>query len=294
MKTNNDYAAFRKGGDGIDLFIQEDRYFETYAEYFARFVKAYRREGVQIGMVMPQNEFNSAQIFPSCTWSTQGLARLIRHLGPRMEGLGVDVFLGTIERGDPALVEAILDAPGTSRFVKGAGFQWAGKGAIGAVHARHPQMTLYQTEQECGDGKNTWAYARYAWSLMRHYLSNGVNAYHYWNIALPPEGKSRWGWRQNSLVTVKADSGEAIWNPDYYPLKHLSHFVPPGSRRLDVTGQGANLLAFVTPDRKVIVVTHNPDAAPKRLALRIGERRITVDLPADSFNTLALPLGRVA
>jgi glucosylceramidase len=33
-------------------------------------------------MVMPQNEFNSAQNFPSCTWTPGGLARFLRVLGP--------------------------------------------------------------------------------------------------------------------------------------------------------------------------------------------------------------------
>jgi glucosylceramidase len=288
MKTNNGYAAFREGGDGVDLFIQEERYFESYAEYFVRFIEAYRAEGIEVAMVMPQNEFSSAQVFPSCTWSADGLARLIRHLGPRLDLMGVHLFLGTIERGNPALVEAILDSPGTARFIKGAGFQWEGKAAIGEIHARRPGLVLYQTEQECGDGKNTWVSARYAWSLMRHYLSNGASAYMYWNIALPPEGESHWGWRQNSLVTVKAKTGEVIWNPDYYPLKHISHFVGAGARRLTVMGRHTNVLAFETPDRKVVVVVHNPEAEARRTVFKLGGRRMAVDLPADSFNTLVL------
>ena len=86
--------------------------------------------------------------------------------------------------------------------VKGAGFQWAGKGAIAGIHRRYPHLQLYQTEQECGDGKNDWRYCRYAWTLMKHYFHSGASAYMYWNIALRKGGVSRWGWAQNSLVTV--------------------------------------------------------------------------------------------
>jgi len=85
--------------------------------------------------------------------------------------------------------------------VKGVGFQWAGK-AIAGIHRQYPDLPLYQTEQECGDGKNDWRYCRYAWTLMKHYLRNGASAYLYWNVSLKKGGVSRWGWAQNSLVTV--------------------------------------------------------------------------------------------
>ena|ERR1700740_1975101 len=55
--------------EGSDQFIQEDRYFSTYANYFVRFIQDYRSQDIDIGMVMPQNEFNSAQPFPSCCWT---------------------------------------------------------------------------------------------------------------------------------------------------------------------------------------------------------------------------------
>ena len=36
--------------------------------------------------VMPQNEFNSCQLFPACTWTASGLATFIgSYLGPSME-----------------------------------------------------------------------------------------------------------------------------------------------------------------------------------------------------------------
>lgn len=66
-------------------------------------------------------------------------------------------------------------------------------------------MELYQTEQECGDGRNNWEGAVHSWNLMKHYLSNGVNIYDYWNISLLKRGISRWGWAQNSLVTVDSE-----------------------------------------------------------------------------------------
>jgi glucosylceramidase len=52
------------GHEGEDMFIQDPMYFEAYARYFGRYIDAYQAKGISIAMVMPQNEFNSAQNFP--------------------------------------------------------------------------------------------------------------------------------------------------------------------------------------------------------------------------------------
>src|ERR1700742_3071137 len=84
MKSNG-ARSDQVGHEGEDMFFQEPRYFEAYARYFGRFIDAYRAEGIPVGMVMPQNEFNSPQNFPSCTWTPEGLARFLRALGPEMQ-----------------------------------------------------------------------------------------------------------------------------------------------------------------------------------------------------------------
>jgi glucosylceramidase len=77
--------------EGTDQFIQEDRYFITYSAYITRFIREYSRQGIKISMVMPQNEFNSPQPFPSCPWTAEGLARFISFLGPELQKLNVSV-----------------------------------------------------------------------------------------------------------------------------------------------------------------------------------------------------------
>jgi glucosylceramidase len=64
-----------------------------------------------------------------------------------MKSKNVDVFFGTMERANEKLVDTILTSPESAPYVKGAGFQWAGKGAIPAIHQKYPGLTLYQSEQ---------------------------------------------------------------------------------------------------------------------------------------------------
>lgn len=310
MKDNGHYACSRpmalwqRAENGLredqvraedtDTFIQEDRYFDAYARYFGKFIDAYAERGIAIGMVMPQNEFNSAQVFPSCTWTPQGLARFVRHLGPEMSKRGVEVFLGTLERAKEWQAGAVLDDPGAGPFVTGVGVQWAGKGAVPYLHHERPDLRIYQSEQECGDGLNDWRYARYAWSLMKHYMTHGATAYMYWNMALVEGGISRWGWAQNSLVIVDPDTRAYRLSHEYQVLQHMTHFVQVGARVLPTSSYAGfeQQLVFRNPDDSIIVLVHNDTRVPQEWSALIGGQVLAATLPADSFSTFVVPAAR--
>jgi len=286
---DNGLKPEQEGKEGTDMFIQDDTYFKAYALYFAKFIQAYRNENINISMVMPQNEFNSAQPFPSCTWTAKGLSKFISYLGPQMDDLNVSIFFGTMERPDGRLVDTILTDSQSKKYVKGVGFQWAGKDAIAGIHKKYPDLTLYQSEQECGNGKNDWQYSKYAWGLMKHYFSNGVSAYMYWNTSLLQNSISRWGWKQNSLISVDAEAKTYKYNFDYYILKHLSHYVKPGAKLLSTGGSFKNLLAFVNPDNSIVVVMQNENELKNMIRIKVGDKIISAELEPDSFNTLIIP-----
>ncbi|MDR1557210.1 MAG: beta-glycosidase [Tannerellaceae bacterium] len=286
--VDNGLPEDREGSEGTDMFIREEAYLKAYALYFSRFIEAYRAEGIDIFAVMPQNEFNSAQIFPSCCWTAAGLADFMgNYLGPAMEEAGVEVMFGTMERANELLADTILTHPAAGPYIRGVGFQWAGKAALPGIHARYPHLRLYQTEQECGNGKNDWKGAVYSWNLMKHYLNNGVTAYLYWNTSLMQGGISRWGWAQNSLVVVNEDKTFA-YTPEYYVMKHLSHYVQPGARRLQAEGTYNDLLAFINPDNTIVVVAGNEEAADRTVRIRVGENIYSPLLKANSLNTLLI------
>ena len=286
---NNGLPPEREGKEGTDMFIQEARYFEAYALYFSKFIEEYKAEGIDIFMVMPQNEFNSAQVFPSCTWTAAGLAKFIGgFLGPAMEKQNVEVMFGTMERANEALVDTVLKDEEAKKYIGGIGFQWAGKEAIPGIHQRYPVMTLYQTEQECGNGKNDWENCIYSWELMKHYLSNGANAYLYWNTSLDEGGISTWGWKQNSLISVDTTNNSFKYNHEYYLLKHVSHFVRPGAKLLKSSGSFNNLLAFQNSDASLVLVVQNDQKTPRQLNLKIDDRFYNLELTGDSFTTLKI------
>jgi len=73
-------------------------------------------------------------------------------------------------------------------------------------------------------------------------------------------------------------------------LKHLSHFVKPGARRLDIftlTGY-ENLLAFLNSDESIVVLMQNDLCEELPVRIKMGEKVIGATLQADSFNTFVV------
>jgi glucosylceramidase len=128
---------------------------------------------------------------------------------------------------------------------------------------------------------------------VKHYLRSGANAYHYWNISLRNGGVSRWGWAQNSLVTVDPATRTHAFTHEYSLMKHLSAFVRPGARRVEASSWNGheNQLAFLNPDGSVVVVVQNDLAEPLPVRIGVGAAVLALTLPADSFSTLVVPPG---
>lgn len=266
---------------------------EAYALYFARFVRAYQREGITIHQVHVQNEPVADQKFPNCLWTGAQLRDFIRaHLGPRFrrEGLRTEIWLGTLNTDDyNGYTLTCLSDPMARQFIAGVGYQWAGKGAVHRTHTSWPDLRIWQTENECGDGQNTWDYARYVFGLMQHYISGGANAYVYWNMVLQEGGLSTWGWRQNSLVTVDPETRTWRFTPEYHVMRHFAQFIDKDAYRLRLAGDWAgNAVAFLNPDDSRVLVIQNPLPEPRRMVLADGDRLVTAMLPADSFNSIVL------
>lgn len=278
----------------VSRFITEPEYFEAYALYFSKFIKAYKAEGIEISAVHVQNEPNSAQNFPSCVWKPEDLGIFIAdYLGPKFkkEKLNTPIWLGTIERPHLERVQGVLEYKNTKDYVTGVGFQWAGKKAIEAVHATYPDMKLMQTETECGDGSNDWKAAEYTFGLMKHYFENGANSYMYWNMVLDETGKSQWGWKQNSMISIDSKTKAIVYNPEFYLMKHLSAYVAPGSVKLFAGGDAEQTIAFYNEAAKnVVLLTYNDKDEKKELNVTVGEKVLKATVDAKSFNTLVVEI----
>lgn len=240
----------------------------AYALYFKKYIESYKALGVPLVQVCPQNEPCSNQVFPSCIWTGKELAEFIGgYLGEAIDGLGVDIIFGTIngpETDHRKLYTRYSDYLGVAmkderarKYIKAVSYQWAGKYALLETHDDYPDLEIIQSESECGDGDNTWAHMLYVFEMMRQYFRMGASSYVYWNLALEGESSSTWGWRQNSLIHVV--DGKAELTPEFYLMKHFSHFVKRGAKYLKLKGEYSSATAaFKNPDGSIVLVAANP------------------------------------
>lgn len=267
--------------------VTSEENLKAYALYFKCFVEAYASEGIKINEVHVQNEPNSDQKFPSCVWTGAKMRDFIRdHLGPLFEKMECSIGAGTIERDNfDSWAMTIMNDPECRKYIASVGYQWAGKGSVQRTHQAWPDMKIIQTENECCAGENSWQDAEYVYDLFQHYITNGVSAYTYWNMVLQPGGESTWGWHQNAMVTV--ENGKAIYNPEFYVMKHHSHFIQPGAIRQVITGHwAAKSTCFKNPDGSLVYVLHNPFETCENITLFSGSELYDLELPAHAFATV--------
>ena len=298
MKLNKHYASnadpryndLSVTNPGISKFTMEDNYLKAYANYFVKYVQAYRREGINVYAIHPQNEISASQIFPSCLWNAKELNIFIgEYLGPEFEKqkLDAEIWLGTINDPSFEKMDSILGNSTSTKYIKGVGYQWAGQKAIGQTHQKYPELKLMQSETECGDGSNDWAAAQHTWSLMKHYFNNGANSYMYWNLMLEKDGISVWGWKQNAMISIDS-AGQVVYNPEYYLMKHFSHFIKPGASMLKTKTNSA--LSFINPDGEIVLILENEFKNESVKTIKIDNYQFKVTLKPESFNTISLYL----
>ncbi len=302
MKTNGHYANKSGYNNGLstsqqvpvyfnDQFIMEDDYLNAYCLYFAKFIEAYAELGIPITTLMYQNEAYSYTVYPSCSWTAAGTAKFLgSYLGPYFAEHHPEVKLvvGTMNTSSLDVFEEILSDEGVQKYCSGVGFQWEGRQALREVAYRHPDMTLEQTESECGSGTFDWSAGAHTFYLINQYLWSGCEKYTYWNAVLKDDGSSTWGWLQNSLIRVDSGTCTAEYTPEYYAFKHYSHFLPAGSVILGGStgiGTDALVLAARTPDGAIVVVAGNNTSSARKVTMSVDGRYLSVTLPANSFNT---------
>jgi len=284
MKTSNKY----NGG----TILSDEKTLTAYAGYLSRFAQAYRAQGLDLASIHVQNEPGSEQPFPSCVWSADQVAEFVGHyLGPRFakDKPGADIWLGALNIGDAKYSERVLSDPAAGPFIAGAGFQWDGRKAIAEIHEKFPKLPLMETESECGNGSDDWKAAAHTWELFRTYIGNGAGIYTYWNMVLDETGLSTWGWKQNALVSVLRRDHRVRYNPEFYLMKHLSHFVQPGAVFVETDGTWPDALAFKNPDGSIVVLVANFTDKTAKPTLKIGRNTFAPELPAPSIATLVIP-----
>jgi glucosylceramidase len=98
-------------------------------------------------------------------------------------------------------------------------------------------------------------------AFLRQVINHWVSGWIDWNLALNTVGGPTYlNNNLDSAVIVNATANEFYKQPIFYALAHMSKFVPPGSKRIQLNSNadlGVNNAAFLRPDGIVAVVLLN-------------------------------------
>ena len=293
MKTNGDMAH---GGK----LKPEDR--QAWADYYVRFIRAYRQQGIPIWGLTVQNEPMSTQSWESCLYTAQDEQDFVRdYLGPtlRKSGLaGVQLMIWDHNRGLMyQRAQAVYEDPAAAQYVWGMAYHWYSGDHFDspqAVHEAFPEKNLLFTEGSEGfttDPAREWEIGeRYGQNVLLD-LSHWALGWTDWNLLLDQQGgPNHVGNYCSAPIMADTATGALHYQPSYYYLGHFAKFIRPGAQRIASTSTDDSLLcaAFVNPDNTIAVVVLNLTGQARDYKIWLAGRAVSTSSPAHSIETAML------
>ncbi|KAI0408525.1 glycoside hydrolase family 30 protein [Xylaria palmicola] len=253
----------------------DPQYYAQYAQYFVRYLQAYRSNGATIDAITLQNEPLNSQGNGHVTMyqPADEAARLAQqYVGPALRAAGLDTRIWAYDHNtdQPAYPRTVID--GASAYVDGAAWHcYAGNldwGVLTSFHDAYPGKHQYMTE--------CWTSPQTPWYQSS---KNTIGPLQNW-----AEGSLMWTlgtWSQaadgtfgpyvpggcatcRGLFTVDRAAGTYALTVDYYTLAQISKFIPRGAVILAGTGSfsyegyaGVQSVASRNPDGTRTVVIEN-------------------------------------
>jgi glucosylceramidase len=301
MKTNNNML---QGGK------LKPEFYQSWANYYAKFIKAYQKEGIPIWGLTIQNEPLATQRWESCIYTANEERDFLKNfLGPTLEkeGLGDKNIIVWDHNRDLLFQRAntILSDPEAAKYAWGTGFHWYedwkdGKPmfkAVQSVNEAFPDKKLLFTEGcnesydlsriENSDPKLA---ERYGKSMINDF-NNGTVGWTDWNILLNQNGgPNHVGNYCFSPVHANTETGKLTFTYSYYYLGHFSKFIKKGAKRISSFSSANNLLttAFINPDNSIVVITMNQGDKGLNYNLNIQDKMAVQSIPAHAIQTVIL------
>ena len=299
MKDNNDML---QGGK------LKPEFYDSWATYFTKFIKAYEKEGVPVWGISIQNEPMAKQRWESCIYTAEEERDFLKKsLGPIMEKEGLKEKKIIVWDHNRDLIyqraQTYFNDPEASKYIWGIGFHWYEDWSGGTpmydnlrkVYEAFPDKNIFFTEG-CAESFNATRYN--AWSLGEEYgrsmindFNNGMVGFTDWNIILDETGGPNHV--QNfCFAPVHGDTktGQLIFTNAYYYIGHFSKFIKPGAKRIISSATRSQLLttAFKNEDGSVVVVVMNQSSIKTAYSLWINGKAVEVTALPHSIATLIL------
>ncbi|MCB0602128.1 MAG: glycoside hydrolase family 30 protein [Saprospiraceae bacterium] len=297
MKTNHDMLH---GGKLIP------EYYDAWALYYTKFIKAYEAEGIPVWGLSIQNEPMATQTWESCIYTAEEERDFLKaHLGPALdrEGMGDKKVIVWDHNRDllPHRAFTILEDPEAAKYVWGVGFHWyevwAGGDPMfaneGIVKQAFPDKELIFTEG-CAESFDSthyqyWPNAERYGRAMINDFNQGTAGWTDWNVLLDEMGgPNHVGNFCFAPVHADTRTGALIYTPSYYYIGHFSKFIRPGAVRVSTASSRSVLQAttFRNTDGTYVTVVMNNTGTAIDFKLQILNQAIIMSIPAHGMQSI--------
>ena len=284
MKSN----GFSMGGHLLK------QYYDSYALYFSKYIKAMKAKGINIHSLTMQNEPEHGGNNPSLLMDAEEQKVFLRdHLGPLLakEQIKTEVILYDHNADHPNYPISILDDPKAKAYATGSAFHLylGNESALSKVHDAHPDKKLYFTEQWTGakgsfDGDLFW----HTEHIVIGTINNWSNAVIEWNLAANAQYEPHTPGGCTECKGALTIQGDVITrNVSYYIIGHVSKFVPAGSKRIE-SKTSSDLIktsSFILPNGKKATIILNAGSS-NNVSLKNKQQTYSITLPAGSVSTI--------
>ncbi len=280
----------------------KDEYYQSYANYFVKFIQAYKAHGIDIYAVTPQNEPHYVPInYPGMRMEDEEQILLIKdYLYPAFQAATPTIHSKIIcwdhNWDNTAYAERVLNA--CLDTVAGTAWHYYGgtPEAMSYIHNKFPNKGIWFTEGGSGSWNNLGTFhnsfmdqMRYVIRIPRNYSKTIV----WWNIALNQNnGPIVFHNTVNrGMVTINQNNGSITYNVDYFTMGHISRFVRPGALRIESNTFENDLenVAFRNPDGSKVLIISNRTNNSRDIKVVWGTQSFSYTIPGKAAVTFKWP-----
>lgn len=282
------------------------QYYQSWANYYVKFIRAYEAEGIPVWGFSIQNEPMAKQRWESCIYTAEEERDFLKkYLGPTIKKAGLSSKKIIVWDHNRDLIShranTIFADPEAAKYAWGVGFHWYETWAggqpmfenVGNVYESFPSKKLLFTEG-CAESfdANKYQYwpnaEKYGRSMINDF-NNGTVGWTDWNILLDETGGPNHVMNLCfAPVHANVQTGELIFTPSYYYIGHFSKFIRPNARRVSTVSSRSHLLStsFRNEDGSMVTVIMNQSDDKIKCKVFYGQKFCEVELLPHSMNSL--------
>lgn len=270
--------------------------YQTYANYFVRYVQGYAAHSLPIYAVTLQNEpLNTTTAYPAMRMDPANQIDFLKNnIGPAFQTAGLATKLVVYDHNwnRPDYPNAVFADPLAAQYAAGAAFHCYG-GSVdqqSTTRNAYPGKDLWFTECSGTAGSSfagdlKWNTSNIIIGAARNWAKGSI----LWNLALnPANGPTNGGCTTcRGVLTIDENTGAVTRNVEYYVLGHASKFVHEGAVRIgsSSTAGAIETVAFRNTDSTRVLIALNNSNTARSFRVSWRGQLFAYTLPAGAVAT---------